>query len=66
MEPIDIAYRHFCTFVEQVVPAYWDTIRTEADTRMKIIDKVFTGILGWPERRDQAGHRGFPTEGLAF
>ncbi len=59
MEPIDAAYETFCRFVDQVVPTYWDTVRTEADTRMKLIDPIFTGVLGWPAQEihleDQAG-----------
>jgi GTPase SAR1 family protein len=59
MEPIDAAFETFCKFVDQVVPTYWDTIRTEADVRMKLIDPIFTDVLGWPKGEiyleDQAG-----------
>lgn len=50
MEPIDAAFERFSKFVDEVVPTYWDTILTEADARMKIIDKVFVSVLGWPDR----------------
>jgi hypothetical protein len=59
MESIDVAYEKFCKFVDQLVPTYWDTIHSEADARMKLIDPVFTDVLGWPAREihleDQAG-----------
>jgi predicted type IV restriction endonuclease len=59
MEPIDTAYEVFSKFVDQIVPTYWDTIRTEADARMKLVDPVFMAVLGWPIREihleDQAG-----------
>jgi predicted type IV restriction endonuclease/GTPase SAR1 family protein len=50
MEPIDAAYETFCKFADQVVPTYWETICTEADARMKLIDPIFTDVLGWPAR----------------
>src|SRR5215831_2276475 len=49
MEPIDAAFETFCKFVDQVVPTYWDTIRSEADVRMKLIDPIFPDVLGWPK-----------------
>ncbi len=61
MEPLDTAYTKFCTFVEDLVPAYWDSLHSEADVRMKLIDPIFVDILGWPmgdihlEESDAAG-----------
>src|SRR5262245_15706895 len=49
MEPLDAAFEKFRAFVDECLPALWETITTEADVRMKIIDKIFGGILGWPE-----------------
>jgi|GEM_PF-749712 len=48
MEPIDEASRRFDKLLDEVTQqGYWDSILSEADTRMKIIDRVFTDILGW-------------------
>jgi predicted type IV restriction endonuclease len=61
MEPLDTAYQRFSAFVGSLSPEYWDTLTTEADVRMKLIDPVFTTILGWPmetihlENSDDAG-----------
>ena len=52
MEPIDAADAAFKALVAEVTEqGYWDGINSEADTRMKVIDRVFVDILGWP--RDQ-------------
>lgn len=48
MEPLDVAYEKFCKIVDDDIPSYWESILTEADTRLKIIDKVFVEVLGWP------------------
>lgn len=49
MEAIDAALTTFKVFVEKVKdPAYWDSINSEEDVRMKIVNPVFTEILGWP------------------
>jgi cold shock CspA family protein/energy-coupling factor transporter ATP-binding protein EcfA2 len=49
MEPMDAAFERFKAFVEKVKePTYWDSIKSEEDARMKIINPVFTDILGWP------------------
>lgn len=50
VEPLDAAFEKFCTFLGGIDPDYWDTIKSEADTRMKVIDKIFTNILGWPDK----------------
>src|SRR5688500_7645184 len=61
MEELDIAFENFKNFVGSITPEYWETINTEADVRMKIIDPVFLSILGWPlheihlENSDDAG-----------
>jgi predicted type IV restriction endonuclease len=61
MDPLDVAYKNFCAFAESISPDHWDSIVTEADTRMKLIDKVFTQVLGWPEKdihlEDAAGEK---------
>ncbi len=49
MEPLDAAFEKFKSLVTEVTAnRYWDTIGSEADTRMKVIDRVFVEILGWP------------------
>lgn len=49
MEPMDAASEKFETFLQRVRdPAYWDSINSEEDVRMKIINPVFLEILGWP------------------
>ncbi|WP_442483360.1 AAA family ATPase [Aeoliella sp. SH292] len=49
MEPLDVAFEKFGVFVKEVSEtAYWASIESEADTRLKVIDRVFAHILGWP------------------
>ena len=48
MEPIDAAYEKLLLLVDKEIPSYWESITTEADVRMKVIDRVFVEILGWP------------------
>lgn len=49
MEPIDAAFARFKELVAEVMEkGYWDSVTSEADTRMKIIDRIFVEILGWP------------------
>ena len=48
MEPLDTAFNKFCKFIESIGADYWSSLQTEADVRMKLIDPIFTGILGWP------------------
>ncbi|MFL5245095.1 MAG: cold shock domain-containing protein [Gemmataceae bacterium] len=50
MEPLDLAFEKYGIFLASISPDYWDTIKSEADTRLKIIDKIFVRILGWPEK----------------
>jgi len=61
MEAIDTAFEKFSTFVDEDVPTYLDSLHSEADVRMKLIDPIFVDILGWPmadihlEESDAAG-----------
>jgi cold shock CspA family protein len=49
VEPLDSAYERFKAFVEKVgAPGFWDSVKSEADVRMKIVDPIFMEILGWP------------------
>jgi cold shock CspA family protein len=48
MEPLDTACERFKSFLSGLTPDYWKSIRTEADVRMKIIDRVFVEVLAWP------------------
>jgi len=61
VEPIDVAYEKFKTYLEQVGDNFFNRVVTESDTRMKIIDPIFCDILGWSnlkvltEDPDEAG-----------
>jgi hypothetical protein len=61
MEPLDVAFKNFCVFADSVSSDYWDSIVTEADTRMKLTDKIFVQVLGWADKEihleDAAGDK---------
>jgi hypothetical protein len=44
--PIDESYDKFCKIIEEK-KNYEDTVETEQDTRLKIIDRILTESLGW-------------------
>ncbi|WP_239329721.1 AAA family ATPase [Frankia sp. CiP3] len=46
VEPIDAAYERFLELKAQIA-SYADTIETEQDTRVKVIDRFFLDVLGW-------------------
>jgi AAA ATPase domain len=46
-EPIDVAHERFVSLQEEV-GEYLHSVETEADTRLKIIDRIFTEVLLWP------------------
>jgi hypothetical protein len=48
MDPIDTAFRQFCTLTEADLPQFSDSLLSEADVRMKLIDPIFVRVLGWP------------------
>lgn len=48
MEPIDSAYKTFEDFLKGLPSDHWESISSEADARLKLIDPVFTDVLGWP------------------
>ncbi len=48
MEAIDAAFETFNRIVEAELPGYDDSIVSEADVRMKVIDRMFVEVLGWP------------------
>lgn len=49
MELVDRAINAYRSLLSELQkPEYWESIKTEADTRMKIIDRVFVDVLGWP------------------
>jgi cold shock CspA family protein len=51
MEPIDAAKERFDTFVDQInTLGFWNSMDSEADVRMKVIDPLFSDILGWPKQ----------------
>ena len=48
MEPIDTSYEKFCLLSKEMkADDYWLSIKTESDTRLKVIDRFFIEILGW-------------------
>lgn len=47
MEPIDSAYVAFGAFAREY-ETYLNSIETEADTRLKIIDRILVEVLHWP------------------
>jgi GTPase SAR1 family protein len=48
MEAIDGASVKFVKLTEEDLTGYGDTVVSEADVRMKIIDRIFVEVLGWP------------------
>src|SRR2546426_1604051 len=61
MEPIDAAAEQMRSLMGDI-EHYKHTVVTEQDTRLKIIDRVFAEVLGWPlseiSTEDRAG-RGY-------
>jgi len=49
MEPIDVAMSRLDALLAQL-PDYAETIHTEQDTRLKVINPVFVDVLDWPLR----------------
>lgn len=47
MERIDLAHETFRSLLSEIGD-YQNTIYSEEDTRVKVIDRVFTDVLGWP------------------
>ncbi|SDH60240.1 AAA domain-containing protein [Actinokineospora alba] len=47
MEPVDSAFSRFEELRTEIAD-YGTSIITEADTRLKVIDRIFTEVLGWP------------------
>ena len=47
MEPLDAAAEQFRSLIADVKTS-GGVIRSEADTRLKIIDRIVTRVLGWP------------------
>lgn len=45
MEPVDVANEKFNEFYKKLNPSYWNKLHSEADVRMKVIDKIFIDIL---------------------
>ncbi len=49
MEPQDAAEGKFRSLMAEVNgEGYWNSVKSEADTRMKIINRMFVEVLGWP------------------
>ncbi len=47
MEPLDVAFERFKELHKEVA-GYINSVETEADTRLKIIDRILIDVLGWP------------------
>jgi cold shock CspA family protein/energy-coupling factor transporter ATP-binding protein EcfA2 len=47
VEPIDHAFTAYQALLGEP-PQYWATLHSEADVRMKVIDRMFVEVLGWP------------------
>ena len=47
MESLDAAYQQFAT-IKAEISQYVDTLYTEQDTRIKVIDRILVDVLGWP------------------
>lgn len=67
MEPIDAAHARFSDLVKEV-GSYIHSVDTEADTRLKVIDRILMEVLLWPHREIYAEAKadtGFADYGLA-
>ncbi|WP_163507678.1 AAA family ATPase [Fodinicola acaciae] len=47
MQPIDAAHERFVN-LREAVSGYINSVETEADTRLKIIDRILVEVLMWP------------------
>jgi len=47
LEPVDAAYDRFKSVVDDVA-AYLNSVETEADTRLKVVNRLLVEVLGWP------------------
>lgn len=47
MEPVDTAFQRFAVLRPEI-EAYLDSVKTEAEVRLKIIDRILTDVLHWP------------------
>lgn len=47
MEPIDAALERLSLLIPEVA-GYEDTINSEQDTRLKVVNRMLTEVLGWP------------------
>lgn len=54
MEPRDLTFENFKHFQKGLTPEYWKTIKTEADTRLKIIDPIFENVFGFGAQKETA------------
>lgn len=47
IDPIDSAFEKLKTIILEI-STYSETVASESDTRLKIIDRILTDVLGWP------------------
>jgi hypothetical protein len=59
LEPVDAAYDRFQSVVHEVA-GYLNSVETEADTRLKVVNRLLVEVLGWPlgEVLTEAGAEG--------
>lgn len=48
MQPMDGAFKTFCSFTDGLHEGLLGALESEAEVRMKLIDPIFANVLGWP------------------
>src|SRR5260370_16031308 len=69
MDGMDSAYENFRKVMADFPPEYWSVLQSEADVRMKVIDKIVVNVLGWPDAEihlEDAAGTGFVDYRLTF
>lgn len=47
MEPIDVAFKQLKSLISEI-SSYAGALHTEADVRLKVLDRILTEVLHWP------------------
>jgi len=47
LEPVDAAYDRYKAVIDEVA-GYLNSVETEADTRLKVVNRLLVEVLGWP------------------
>jgi hypothetical protein len=62
MEPIDVAAERLDDLISEIA-GYKNTIHSEEDTRLKVLNPMFHEVLGWPMKEisteERSGKSGF-------